>query len=166
MNTRGIGIAVAYSLLATGCAAVALYGLEPGRSSEGDVRRALGEPAKSFAAADGSRTLVFPTGPYGTQTNMARLAPDGRLLRVEQVLSEDYFSRIANGQTTSQEVERLIGPPWRTIDFPNLRQVAWDYRFLDAWGYTTDLSVMIDERGIVAGIVKVRVNEGRNGGRE
>jgi hypothetical protein len=147
-----------------GCSALGFLGLEAGRSSESDVRRALGEPARTYADADGSRQLAFTTGPAGTQTYMAFIAPDGRLARFEQVLSNDQFRRIDPGTTTREQLERLIGPPWRTVDFPNLRQVAWDYVFNDEWGYTVDFSVMLDERGIVATTVYARRESGRDGG--
>ncbi len=60
------------------------------------------------------------------------------------------------------QVLRLIGPPWRTMDFPNKRQVAWDYRVRDTWGYLVDYSVMIDERGLVAETVAARVDDGHD----
>lgn len=157
MKTARIGLQVAAALALAGCSAMALHGLEPGRSTEGDVRRALGAPAREFAASDGVRRLVFPTGPQGTQTFIAVLGPHGRLTGLEQVLSEEFFRRIVPGRTTGEEVERLIGPPWRSFAFPNLRQTAWDYRFQDAWGYLADFSVMVDEHGIVAQTVAIRV---------
>ncbi|MGE0357433.1 MAG: hypothetical protein AB7P08_11015 [Burkholderiales bacterium] len=152
--TRPVTLVAA--LLLAGCAAAGLQRLEPGRSREGEVRAALGEPALAFDASDGGRQLVFAHGPGGTETWMAHLAPDGTLARLEQALTEDRFRLIGAG-TTRAEVERLIGPPWRTIDFPNKRQVAWDYRFRDAWGYLSEFSVMLDERGVVAGTVAVRL---------
>jgi hypothetical protein len=150
------------ALLLAGCAAARMAGLAPGRSTEADVRAALGEPARTFRAADGSRELVFPTGPAGTETFVAIVSPDGRLTSLEQVLKEDSFQRIVTGKTTGDEVERLIGPPWRTIAFPNLGQVAWDYCFQDTWGYPAEFSVMIDGRGIVADKITKR-KEGRTG---
>lgn len=152
------------AVIASGCTALGFYGLETGRSTEGDVRRAMGEPAKAYADADGSRQLAYTTGPAGTQTHMAFMAPDGRLVRFEQVLSSDQIQRIVRGTTTRAQLERLIGPPWRTVDFPNLRQVAWDYVIQDSWGYIVDFSVMIDERGVVAGTVHARRESGRDGG--
>ena len=159
MGTLRVASLVAGPFLAAGCAASAFYGVEPGRSSEADVRRALGEPAAVYAAADGSRFLAYPRGPAGPQTYMAVVAPGGRLASLAQVLSEDSFRRIERGRTTREELERLIGPPWRTIDFPNKEQVAWDYRFQDAWGYLAEFSVMLDRRGIVADTVTVRFDK-------
>lgn len=163
-KTRTALLAAAAMLLA-GCAAIDYYRLEPGKSAEADVRRALGEPALVFTDPDGSRQLAFPHGPAGTETHMAFLSPDGRLIRLEQVLSEDQFRRIVGGVTTRAQVERLIGPPWRVVDFTNLRQVAWDYVFRDTWGYVVDFSVMLDERGVVAGTVAAR-REAHGGDRD
>lgn len=161
MKPLPIAPALFAAMLGAGCAATSFLGLEPGRSTEAEVRRALGEPAMTFPSADGSRTLVFPQGPLGTQTHMARLSADGRLASLEQALSEERFAKIVAGSSTGADVERLIGPPWRTIDFPNLRQVAWDYRFRDPWGYLAEFSVMMDERGVVAGTVTVRLMRDR-----
>jgi outer membrane protein assembly factor BamE (lipoprotein component of BamABCDE complex) len=144
-----------------GCSAISVSRLEPGKSSEADVRAAFGTPPKVYENPDGSRQLAFPTGPAGTQTHMAFLAPDGRLMRLEQVLTEEQFRRIENGRTSRDQLERLIGPPWRTIDFPNKRQVAWDYVFEDSWSYIVDFSVMLDERGLVAERASVRRERGR-----
>ena len=151
------------AFLLSGCAAVSLARLEPGRSTEADVRQALGEPARVYAAADGSRQLVFPSGPEGTQTHMAHLAADGRLVRLEQVLSEEHFGRISTGTTKAGEVERLVGPPWRMQDFPNLQATAWDYVFRDTWDYIVDFSVMVGRDGVVTDKVYARRPRGESG---
>lgn len=160
--TTRLAILAAAAMLA-GCAVFAISRLEPGRSSEADVRQALGEPVKVYTDPDGTRQLVYPRGPEGRQTYMAFLGPDGRLARLDQVLTEEHFRRIAVGTTDQAQLERLVGPPWRKIPFPNLRQVAWDYVLQDSWGYTVDFSVMVDERGIVANLVSVRRDPGRSG---
>jgi hypothetical protein len=157
-----LAVLTAAALLA-GCAVFAIARLEPGKSSEAEVRRALGEPARVYTDPDGTRQLVYPRGPEGRQTYMAFLAPDGRLARLDQVLTEEHFRRIAVGTTNGLQLERLVGPPWRKIPFPNLRQVAWDYVLQDSWGYTVDFSVMVDERDIVANLVSVRRELGRSG---
>jgi len=157
MTTLSRFAVLAAAAILAGCSAMALVRLEPGKSSEADVRAVLGEPAGGYANPDGTRQLAFPTGPAGMQTYMAYFSPDGRLARLGQVLTEEQFRRIETGTTNREQVERLIGPPWRMIAFPNKGQVAWDYRFRDAWGYLAEFSVMVDERGVVAETVTVRV---------
>lgn len=158
-----IPFAVLGAALLAGCAALGIAGLEPGRSTEADVRRALGEPARTWPAPDGSRLLAFPSGPAGTQTHMATLAADGRLLRLEQVLTEERIARISPGTTTAAELERLIGPPWRTIDFPNKSATAWDYVLQDIGGYLVDFSAMVGRDGVVTEKVYVRRHLGDPG---
>src|SRR5262249_41842822 len=119
-------------------------------SSDGDVRRTMGQPALEFTNPDGSRQLAYPRGPLGTQTFMVHLGKDGLVQGVEQVLDEDHFPRVKAGRTR-EELLRLIGPPGETMDFPRQQQVAWDYRFMDAWSYTAILSVMLDGHGTVTG---------------
>ena len=151
------------ALALAGCATVGIVGLKPGQSTESDVRRALGEPARTFAQSDGSRELVYPMGPAGMQTFMARISSSGTLVALDQALVDERFRQIRPGTTTADEIERLIGPPWRKIAFPNKGQVAWDYVYRDTWDYVVDLSVMIDGRGIVAETVHARRNFGDPG---
>jgi outer membrane protein assembly factor BamE (lipoprotein component of BamABCDE complex) len=150
--------------LAAGCTTLGLAKLQPGTSTEADVRAVLGEPAKTYAGPEGTRQLAYPQGPEGTQTFMVFLSPDGRLLRVEQVLSEEHFRRITLGATSAGQLERLLGPPWRTVDFPNKRAVAWDYVFRDTWGYMVDFSVMVGRDGVVTETAYVRRERGNNEG--
>jgi outer membrane protein assembly factor BamE (lipoprotein component of BamABCDE complex) len=140
-----------------------MRGLSPGVSTERQVREAFGEPAMDLKEADGGRVLAYTTGPMGTQTWIARLGKDATLVSLEQVLDEEHMRRISPGTTTGEEVLRLIGPPWRKVDFPNKRQVAWDYMYADSWAYRVNYSVMLDEKGVVAETVNVRIEGGKNG---
>lgn len=143
-------------LLVAGCAA---QSLRPG-ASEAEVRQSMGAPAMELSMAEGSRALVYPTGPLGTHTYMAHVDRNGRLQRVEQVLDDSRFHAIQPGMT-KEELLRLIGPPSETMRFGNLRQTAWDYRFRDTWGYLAILSVMIDDNGRVASRITQRIERER-----
>lgn len=149
------------ALALAGCAAYDGLGLRAGVSSEGEVRRTMGAPALEIAHSDGSRQLAYPRGPYGTQTFMVRVGPDGVLQAIEPVLNEDHFYRIVPGKTR-EDVLNLIGPPSETMEFPRLQQVAWDYRYQDAWGYTAILSVMFDRDWRVVGKVTRRIERERS----
>ena len=156
---------LALSLFAAACASYDGRGLQPGVTSESEVRRTMGPPALELDNPDGSRTLAYPKGPLGTRTYMVKLGPDGMVGGVEQVLNEDHFYRIVPG-ITRDDVLRTIGPPSQVDEFPRLQQTAWEYRYQDAWGYTAILSVMIDPRGIVVGKTTRRLERGdRNNNR-
>ena len=143
-------------LLASACASQPLrQGM-----SEAEVVQAMGPPAMELRDPDGSRHLAYPSGPFGLVTYMARIAPDGRLRALEQVLDDGRFDAIRQGMT-SDELLRHIGPPGERMRFDNIRQTAWDYRFRDTWGYIAILSVMIDDSGRVASRVTQRLERER-----
>jgi hypothetical protein len=148
--------------LLSGCAGFTASGLVPGVSTEAQVRAALGEPTLVVPGPEGTKALAYTTGPLGVQTWMARIGADGRLVLLEQVLINEQLQRIQPGVTTADGVLQLIGPPWRRVAFERKRQVAWDYRLQDTWGYYVDFSVMVDEKGTVAETAYVRVESGRD----
>ena len=148
------------ALLAAACASYDGSGLRPGVASADEVRRTMGAPALDLSNPDGSRQLVYPTGPMGTQTFIAQVGSDGKLQALGNVLNEDHFYRVQRG-LTRDEVLRLIGPPGETTDFPRLAQTAWDYRFHDTWGYTAIFSVMFDRDWIVVGKTTRRLERDR-----
>ena len=144
-----LAFAVLVPLIAA-CAAYDGMGLRPGTSSLEEVQRTMGPPALDLPNPDGSRQLVYPRGPLGTDTFMVYVGRDGKMQGIEQVLTDDRFYRIVPG-LTRDDVLRLIGPPSEVMEFPRLQQVAWDYRYKDTWGYIAFLSVNFDREGIVVG---------------
>ena len=161
MKTPSIPLLIVAAALLAACATPA--SLPPG-STEAELRGRMGNPSIELANSDGTRQLVYPTGPYGTSTFMAYVGPDGRLSRVEQVLDDVRFQSIQPGMTRD-ELLRHIGTPYQTGRFPNLAQTAWDYRFKDSWGYDAILSVMLDDNGVVVGRSTQRIDRGDRKGR-
>jgi hypothetical protein len=143
-------------VLVAGCAGPASF---VGRG-EGELRGALGPPAGEYANADGSRTLAYPQGYYSGQTFLADVDRSGTVRGVRQALVEESFQRIDPGMTRD-DVLRLIGPPVDSMAFPNRREISWEYRFMDAWGYRALFFVNFDERGVVVGKFTRRIENER-----
>ena len=116
--------------------------------SEADLRAKMGTPGGEYANADGSRTLSYPTGPLGTETYMAEVAPGGQVRAVRSALNDETFQRVSPGMTRD-DVLRLIGPPRDSMKFPRLDQDSWEYYFQDTWGYRALFFVNFDPKGIV-----------------
>ena len=153
-------IALVASLLG-GCASYSGAGLRPGDSTEADVVAVMGRPALAFDNADGSRRLAFPRGPLGTQTFMADLDRGGRLVAVTPVLNDDTFWRIQPGMKRG-EVLRTIGPPGNSMAFPLSGNDAWDYRYMDTWGYLAIFSVTFDRSDTVVSKITQRIERDRS----
>lgn len=148
-------LAILLALLA-GCAAYDGSGLRPGASTESEVRGLMGAPALELSDPDGTRHYYYPRGPMGHETFVADIGGDGVLRRVRGVLSDDTFNRIQPG-LRGDDVLRMIGPPRETAYFSNLGQTAWDYKYVDTWGYPAIFSVMLDRNDVVVGKVTRRI---------
>ena len=145
-------------LLLAGCASYDGRGLRPGVSSEAEVRGLMGPPAIELAVDDGGKRLAYPRGPLGTQTFMADIGRDGMLQGVRQVLNDDTFNGIRPG-LTRDDILRRIGPPGETMQFSLSGNTAWDYRFVDTWGYLAVFSVTFNPDGIVMSKISRRLQE-------
>jgi len=137
------------SLLATmllaACASYSGSGLAPGAARLADVHALMGPPALRWEDADGSVQLAYPHGPFGFETFMVKLGPDGRLQSIANVLNEETFARIRAGMT-KVEVLRLIGPPdySRSAYFKARDELAWDWRFREVYGNAARFIVLFD----------------------
>jgi hypothetical protein len=140
--------ASALALVLAACASYDGHTLRAGSSTEPEVRAVMGAPALEFSAEDGTRQLVYPRGPLGTQTFMASLGPDGVLRGVRPVLNDGTFNAIRPG-LSEKDILRMIGPPSDTMHFSRSNTTAWDYRYVDTWGYVAIFSVTFDANGSV-----------------
>lgn len=134
--------------------------LRPGVSSIEDLHLAMGEPALRWQDADGSLRYAYPRGPAGFTTIMVKIDAGGTVRAVENVLDEAHFAAIAPGMEKEQ-VLRLLGPPqphW-TVYFAARDELAWEWRYCDAWNAAARFAVLFDAtRGTVRSTISVREN--------
>lgn len=136
---------LASAMLLAGCASYDGRGLLAGQSGEADVVALMGAPAQQWTEADGSRLLAFPRGPMGVHTYMAHVGADGKLVRIENVLTPEFFARIEAGMGKEQ-VLKTLGPPqpaW-TVYFAARDELAWEWRYCDDWNQLARFDVLFD----------------------
>jgi len=144
-----------FLLAAAGCASYDGRNLHPG-ISQAEVTATMGAPAMEVATEGGGKRLVYPKGPLGTQTFMADVGPDGRLVSVSNVLTDGVFDSMRPG-ITEKDVLRMIGPPSQTMEFPRSNTHAWEYRYMDTWGYVAEFSTTFDANGVMVSKLKRRL---------
>lgn len=113
--------------LAAGCASFDGRGLEPGRSSLADVESAMGRAAERRPGPGGETVYYYPRLPWGYATYAARIGPDGRLIALEQRLTEDNIARLKPGATRAEEVRDLLGPPFEPMKQALSGNEIWTY---------------------------------------
>jgi hypothetical protein len=116
-------------LALAGCASFDGRGLVAGQSTADDVERLMGPAADKRAAAGGETWLYYPRQPYGRKTFVARVAPDGRLIALEQRLTDENISRLSANSTRGEDVRTLLGPPYTVTRFPRMDREVWQYYF-------------------------------------
>jgi hypothetical protein len=72
--------------------------------------------------------------------------------------SDEIFNGIQLGMR-QDEVQRLLGRPDETMRFSR-DAIAWDYRYMDTWGYFAVFSVTFDAQGVAVSRLSWRTNDG------
>jgi outer membrane protein assembly factor BamE (lipoprotein component of BamABCDE complex) len=150
-----LAVVLAAAVSLAGCALDPLRRVPPGASQD-QVRAAFGEPWAKWQEKDGATLWSYPTGPLGRHTYLAEFDPAGRLRGIEDMMTDRGFARLTVGQSTRDDVQRLFGPPYQVIPFARRREVAWDYRFTDAWTFPAIFSVIFNEQGTVVQTMQQR----------
>jgi outer membrane protein assembly factor BamE (lipoprotein component of BamABCDE complex) len=143
-------LTVVVVLLLTGCASFDGRGLVPRQSTAADVEKVMGRPADKREV--GNETwLYFPRQPFGRKTFVARLAADGRLVALEQRLTDENVAKIIPNTTRSEQVRDLLGPPWSVSRYPLNNQTVWTWhmRHFGDPGVPVELDVQMSADGVV-----------------
>ncbi|HEX7217662.1 MAG TPA: hypothetical protein VF280_00450 [Burkholderiales bacterium] len=115
---------LAVAALAAGCAGGPA--LVAGQSTLSDVERSMGHAADKRIV--GSETVYYyPQLPWGYASYAARISPDGRLVALEQRLTEDNIKKIKVDVTRGGEVLDLLGPPYEPMKQARTGSEIWTY---------------------------------------
>ena len=114
-------------LLLAGCASFEGRGLVPGQSTAADVEAVMGLAADKRPADGGETVYYFPRLPWGYATYAARIAPDGKLVALEQRLTLENIEKLKPGVTQAAEVRDLLGPPFEPMKQALSGNEIWTY---------------------------------------
>ena len=114
-------------LLLAGCASFDGKGLVPGQSTVAEVEKVMGQAADKRVTAGGETVYYYPRLPWGYATYAARIAPDGRLVALEQRLTEENLAKLKPGVTRAEEVRELLGPPYEPMKQALSGNEIWTY---------------------------------------
>ena len=98
--------------------------LVPGQSTVSDVEAR--HPAEKRVVG-GETVYYFPDLPWGYSSYAARVGGDGKLIAVEQRLTEENVAKVVRGKSTATEVRDLLGPPWEPIHYARMERDVWTY---------------------------------------
>ena len=105
--------------------------LEPGVSTEADVRDKFGPPEAVWDGPDGAQVYEYNRQPEGVVNYMITIGADGKMSALRQVLKPAEFAKVQPGMDKA-DVRRLLGKPAKTAKY-DLKpdEEHWDWRWLD-----------------------------------
>lgn len=116
--------------------------------SEADLIAKRGQPTHRYQ--DGKDQLLeYALGPWGQKTYMARIAPDGKVISFEQVLTVQKFASIKVNEATKTDVLRTIGAPSETSYLSLTDLEVWTYPYKESDVWNSMMHVHFDKSGIV-----------------
>ncbi|MDR5770607.1 MULTISPECIES: outer membrane protein assembly factor BamE [unclassified Caballeronia] len=139
-----------------------LKDLQPGVTTEAQIRSQMGDPEIERTFTDGSKRLEYPRGPAGTNTYFVDLDADGLFVSVTQVLTAANIAKVRPGMT-QDEVRRLLGKPTTVAEYRLKQERVWSWHWLED-GVNRDamFNAHFDPNGIV---VTTSRSEAEGGGR-
>lgn len=121
-------IALCGAAMLVGCDAQRISELQPGVSTEADVRDRFGLPENTWNAPSGGHTLEYNRQPAGTENFMIEIDSSGKLVAVRQVLTPENFAKVQPGMGMDA-VRRLLGKAAGTqrLDRQGETLIRWNY---------------------------------------
>jgi hypothetical protein len=78
------------------------------------------------------------------------------------LVSEQKLARLVPGISTKAQVQRLLGAPWRVVQFndcgaamPGQADETWDYRGKDSTGATYRVHIEFDDHNVAELVAKI-----------
>ena len=119
-------LALALAALTVACSTEG-SGLVPGQSTAADVEARMGPAADKRPGAGGETVYYYPRLPWGYATYAARIAPDGKLVALEQRLTLENTEQLKVGTTRVSDVLDLLGPPYEPMHQRLSGKDLWTY---------------------------------------
>lgn len=142
------GLAVSVGLLTlAGCAQVS--SVQSGTSIEAVVSK-YGRPDVTCSQTDGSSRMIWTSQPQGETAFALVVGADKRVSSSEQVLDEQHFAILNNGEAwTAEKIRCQFGPPARitTIDSGKSKQYVWYYRYMQVANFAVMMTIYMGEDG-------------------
>jgi hypothetical protein len=106
-------------------------------------------PAATRPASGGETWRYFPDQPFGRKVLVERVASDGKLIAVEQRLSEEFIARLVPNQSRKEDVFSLFGPPYETAHYAPMDREVWSWHMRKFGVLPVGLHVQMSADGVV-----------------
>lgn len=95
-----------------------------------ELESKMGPAADKRVHSDGETLYYYPRQPHGLAMFVARVDREGKVIAIEQRLTDDNVLKLVKGKTKTEDVRDLLGPPWKVWPFPRMQRDIWEYRMM------------------------------------
>jgi hypothetical protein len=142
-------LALGAALALAACAGYSGHGLVPGQSNADEVEALMGPSAERRPGPGGETVRYYSRQPNGRQMYAARFGPDGKLVAIEQRLTEANVAWLMPGAWRAENVRDLFGPPYDVHIMPRLAREVWTYKMYGDGFMPKNLYVQMSNDGVV-----------------
>lgn len=143
MKSLAAVISLLFAMLAaSGCANKYNSPLPPG-ATETEVIAHHGQPDARYEKP-GYTLLEYAAGYWGQYAFFATLNDSGRLIKWEQVLTDEKFDTLKVGQATRSDLLETIGHPAEITRIHKYNYEVWTYRYKKALSWDFLMHFMFD----------------------
>jgi hypothetical protein len=113
------------------------------------VEAKYGRPGYSCPADGGGQRLIWSQQPYGQYAWGTTVDAAGVTDKIQPLLTDQHFSRLASGIWTPDRVRCEFGPPAEisTVGLPSSTQIVWSYRYRQAGAWNSLMHVYFGSDG-------------------
>lgn len=122
--------------------------VKPGQD-QAAVSATAGRPTAVVQLPDGGTRWQYSGQPFDQSVWNIDFDSKGRVVIVEQMMSDAAFARIRSGRDTRVEVLRDFGPPAESFSYRLQNETAWMYRYFTHGGFYAAMFVYFDPSGVV-----------------
>ncbi len=135
------------TLLLSGCASMQR---PQAGITEAELIDMRGKPAYEMADGD-IRILEWTANNSNQYTYMAKIAPDGKMLSFEQVLTVEKFATIKPEVSTKEDVIKAVGHPnkFESDYLPLVDEDVWTYRYKESGIWDSMMHIHFGPNGVV-----------------
>ena len=127
----------------TGC--TTMTDIAPG-SSLADVQADYGKPSLTCEQSNGQLRLIWSQQPFGQYAWATTVDAQGKVGTVAQILQDQRFNQLNEGQWGPDRVTCEFGPPANveSVGMPSVRKTVWGYRYKQYGVWNSIMNVFFD----------------------
>jgi hypothetical protein len=93
-----------------------------------ELESKMGPAADKRVHSDGETWYYYPRQPHGLAMFVARVDREGKVIAIEQRLTDENVAKLEKGKSRGDDVRDLLGPPWKVWPYPRMQRDIWEYR--------------------------------------